>query len=188
MLGRTLFSSKIMLPKQIQNLIDEFANLPGIGPKAASRLAFWLLRHPSPKLIMALKSLGSLKPCSICQSLICFCRTQKRDRTKICLVEDDLDLLAIEKTSSYDGLYHVIGSEMRPNLRPLLKRLKGIKEIIIATNPTTEGETTALYIKRAFKNSKIKITRLARGLPTGADLEYADETTLTSALEGRKEI
>jgi len=183
------------LPKPLQNLINQLTKLPKIGPKAAQRLAFHILKNnQAEKLAHALENLSNLKICPICNGLICLCNTKKRKQNKLCLVQSDMDLLAIEKTNKYQGLYHNIGSELKPNLDKLEKRLKNnkqIKEIIIASDPTTEGDITALFIKRqltqaGFKN--LNFYRPARGLPTGADLEYADEKTLGDSISSKKKI
>lgn len=198
------------LPKSIQNLTCELNKLPGIGPRTAARFALYLLKGSSQdleKLISALKSLKqNTKLCSRCfnvtdaSSKLCnICRDPRRNPTQICVVEEPLDISPIETTGQYKGFYHVLEGTISPPLgkgpknlkiKELLARLKkeNIEEVILATDPTTEGETTAMYLARALKPHKIKITRLARGLPTGADLEYADEATLSSALSGRREI
>lgn len=198
------------LPRSIQNLTQELNKLPGIGPRTAARFALYLLNRPSQdleKLISALKSLKEdTNYCSRCfnitdaDSKLCsICKDSKRDSSQICMVESPLDVPPIEATGQYKGLYHILGGTIFPaqgkdfnnlKIKELLTRLKkeNIKEVILATNPTTEGETTAMYLARVLKPYKIKITRLARGLPTGADLEYADEATLSSALSGRREI
>ena len=196
-----------MFPKPIQNLIDEFSKLPGIGPKAAERIVFYLLEKPKEKTKKLIKAIIEVKTkIEICQQ--CFnisenklcqiCSDPKRDKSIICVIEDALDIIPLEKTGQFKGLYHILGGTIAPNegitpeklyIKELVIRIKKekIKEVIIATNPTTEGETTALYLVRLLKPLNIKITRLGRGLPTGADLEYADETTLSSALLGRRE-
>lgn len=196
------------LPKALRNLIESFERLPGIGPKTASRLAFYLLHVPQSYLDEFAQSLTRLKKdtteCSICFNVAeadpCpICTDWDRDKSVICVVEQPLDILALEKTDKYRGVYHVLGGAISPlnNIGPeelfikeLLGRLKRgeVKELILATNPNMEGEATAMYIKKKaqeFKN--LKVTRIGLGLPTGADLEYADEVTLTKAMEGRKE-
>ena len=202
------------IARAIQKLIDSFERLPGIGPKTAQRLTFYLLHVPQEQLDQFADSVENLKKktkiCSLCFNVSetdpCpICTNRSRDQTKICLVEQPLDIMAIEKAGFYKGLYHVLHGVIDPlnNIGPeelhihdLLPRLKNgiITEIIIATNPTMEGEATAMYITRLVRKSKVKsqkskvleITRIGRGLPTGADLEYADEITLTKSFEGRR--
>jgi len=209
------------VPKAIQNLIESFERLPGIGPKTAQRLTFYLLHVPQGELDKFSSSVQNLKKdtvlCSICfivgESDPCYiCSDEKRDSSIICVVENPLDVLSIEKSGKYDGIYHVLHGRVDPlnNIGPdeiyikqLLERVKGssngsgrssIKEIILATNPTMEGEATAMYVAKKLgelktQNSKLKtlkITRIGRGLPQGADLEYADEITLQRAFEGRQ--
>jgi len=197
-----------MYPKSIQNLITEFSKLPGIGPRTAARFAFNLLRKPKSDLELLSNAIIKLKEetkiCKNCfniseQELCEFCANPKRDRTLVCIVEEAINIPAIENTKRFNGLYHVLGGVIKPNdgigpndlkIKELVERIKGngIKEIIIATNPNTEGETTALYLVKALKlYENIKITRLARGMSTGSDLEYADEMTISSALAGRRE-
>ncbi|MCL5407459.1 MAG: recombination mediator RecR [Patescibacteria group bacterium] len=200
-----------IIPDSISNLIEEFSKLPGIGPKTASRLTFYLLTKPESdvqrfgQVLLDLKK--SLKYCQNCFNITTespceICASPKRDTSKIMIVEEPLDVLALEKTG-YDGLYHVLGGVISPiegigpeNLRiaEILEKIKKdnsqIKELILATDPSLEGEATAMYLNSAIlklENVKIKVTRIARGLPIGGDLEYADEVTLTRALEGRKE-
>ena len=176
-------------PYQIKNLIRELTKLPGIGPKAAWRASFWLLANPT-ELAEAITEIKKIKPDSRCRSLICFCDSPKRDKTKLCVVENDMDLVALERSGSFLGLYHIIGDALDPNIKPLLeqiKNLKNLKEIILALSPSTEGDMLAFRIKKEIERlyPKIKITRIARGLPTGADIEYADEKTLESAMANR---
>lgn len=196
------------LPTAIQQLIDSLEKLPGIGPKTAQRLAFYLLNVPQVQLDQFGTAVAGLKKntqiCPVCFNVdtvepCLICQDRSRDQSLICVVEQPLDILAIEKTGGFTGLYHVLGGVIDPlnrigpdelHIRELLPRLKTgrIKEIILATNPTMEGEATAMYLAqwlRKFKN--IRISRIGRGLPTGADLEYADETTLLKAFEGRRE-
>ncbi|MEK7502545.1 MAG: recombination mediator RecR [Patescibacteria group bacterium] len=206
------------IPKAIQNLIESFERLPGIGPKTAQRLTFYLLHVPQGELDKFSLSVQNLKKdtvlCSICfivgESDPCYiCSDEKRDNSIICIVENPLDVLSIEKSGKYGGIYHVLHGRIDPlnNIGPdeiyikqLLERVKGssngsgkpsIKEIILATNPTMEGEATAMYIAKNLKsqilNLKLKITRIGRGLPVGADIEYADEITLQRAMEGRSD-
>lgn len=195
-------------------MIESFEKLPGIGPKSASRLAFYLLHVPQRELSDFANALVNLqrgtKVCSRCFNVAdtspCpVCLDQNRDQSIICVVEEPLDLLALERTGKYQGVYHVLGGRIDPlnNIRPedlkireLLSRLAPpigglgeVKEIILATNPDMEGEATAMYIAQKLRGVKnLEITRIGRGLPTGGDLEYADEMTLTKALEGRREL
>ena len=199
------------IPKTIQNLIDSFEKLPGIGPKSAQRLTFYLLHVPQDELDKFADSLISLKKntilCSNCLMIdeadpCSICLDKTRDSSIICVVEEPLDVLAIEKGRGYKGLYHVLHGKIDPlnnigpdeiYISPLILRLKKsdskVKEIILATNPTMEGEATAMYLAKQLKGltSNFKITRIGRGLPVGADLEYADDTTLQRAMEGRDE-
>lgn len=194
------------LPKVVRDLVEAFERLPGIGPKTAQRLTYYLLHAPKEEAEALAKNAIALKEktvlCSICYNISetdpCEIDTDSnRDRSLIAVVEDPLDVLALEK-ANFKGLYHVLHGVISPldNIGPgelyikqLLPRLKSgeVKEIIIATNPTMEGEATAMYIERLIKPLGVKLTRIARGLPVGGDLEYADETTLSRALEGRKE-
>lgn len=196
-----------IIPESIQNLIDEFAKLPGIGPKTAQRLTFYLLRKPDKSALDLGNAANELKKgisyCSICcnftDSTECsICADPNRDKTKICVVSEPLDVVALERSGSYKGLYHVLGGVISPVdgigpdelfIAQLMSRIKNdsVEELIIATNPTLEGETTALYLQKLVIPYKIKVTRIARGLPVGGDLEYADEITLSRALEGRRE-
>src|SRR3989338_455194 len=198
------------LPKSIQNLINEFSKLPGIGPKTASRLTFYLLKQPGVDLEVFAQTISNLQKnlifCSTCHNMSesdpCkICGDVKRNHNLICVVEDPLDVVAMDQIASFDGVYHVLGGVISTldgtgpdnlKIKELLTRLQvaGSKEIVLATNPSLEGEATAMYIAKQLKNPKfthVKVTRIARGLPTGADLEYADEYTLTKALEGRRE-
>lgn len=198
----------MLLPKSITNLIESFEKLPGIGPKTAQRLVFYLLHVPQEELdgfannLQVLKT--STKLCSQCKNIdetdpCRICENNQRNKNVICVVEQPLDLLALENTRKYHGVYHVLHGAIAPlsNIGPdeiyiadLVKRVKGskIQEIIFATNPTLEGEATSMYIEKELDKIGYngKRTRLARGLPTGGDLEYADELTLSNALEGRK--
>jgi len=204
----------MVVPRAIKKLIDNFEKLPGIGPKTAARLTFYLLHVPQKQLDEFAEAIGGLKKntvlCSICFNVSetdpCpICADQNRDKSIICVVAQPLDVLAIEKAGNFKGVYHVLHGLINPleNIGPdelrineLIHRIKNsavpIKELILATNPTMEGEATAMYIAnevRKIQNpkSKIQITRLGQGLPTGGDLEYADEMTLSKALEGRRE-
>ena len=189
-------------------LIHELNKLPGIGPKSAQRLAYHLIRLPTEEAQALANALMAVKEkiilCSICQNLTdvvpCpICAGPRRDHTEICVVEEPLDVLALERTNCYRGLYHVLHGVISPmngvgpedlKLKELLTRLEdgAVTEVIIATNPTLEGEATAMYIQRHIANRGLKVTHLARGLPIGGDLEYADERTLSLAFQGRQEI
>jgi len=192
----------------VTRLIEEFSRLPGIGPKTASRLTFYLLRAPKEQAEALARAIGELREktvyCSVCfniaeESPCPICRDEGRDRSIICVVEEPLDVLAIERTGEYNGLYHVLHGAISPvegigpedlKIRELLERLRTepVREVILATNPSLEGEATAMYLHRQIAPLGIKVTRLARGLPVGGDLEYADEVTLARALEGRREM
>ena len=196
-----------MYPKSFKKLIDNFSALPSIGPKMAERLVLFLFKQDNQKLADFAKSLEdfkkNLRHCKKCwniseDELCAICTDSSRDQTTICVVEDTLDVFAIEKTKKYNGVYHVLGGVLSPqktvgtenlHFKDLDNRLEkeGTKEVILAMNPTTEGDATALYISRSLKDKGIKITRLARGLATGADIEHADELTLSSAILNRKE-
>lgn len=189
-------------------LIEELHRLPGIGPKGAQRLAYFLLRTSEEEARALAEAILAVKEkiifCSRCQNITetdpCpICQGKERDHTKICVVEEPLDILALERTRGYNGLYHVLHGVLSPmegvgpeelRIKELVDRLQGgsTQEIILATNPNLEGEATAMYLHRLIAPLGIKVTRLARGLPFGSDLEYADEVTLTRALEGRQEI
>lgn len=193
-----------MLPKPLEELVTELNKLPGIGPRTAERLAMSILRRGQEEagsLSRVLQQLHTnIGECRICHNLaseeVCtVCNNSQRDRTLVAIVEDALDVIALERSASFDGVYHVLGGIISPvdgigpehlNLQTLKQRVEddGVEELILATNPSVEGEATALYIRRMLP--EIKITRLARGLPMGSDLEYADQTTLTRALEGRQ--
>lgn len=199
------------IPKAVQNLIDSFEKLPGIGPKTAQRLTFYLLHVPQSELDLFSASLSNLKRgttlCSICKNVAeadpCLvCSDPTRDKGLIMVVEQPLDVLALERTRRYKGVYHVLHGVINPlenigpdeiYIRQLTDRVRDRDrvEVILATNPTMEGEATAMYIKKQIEQllqngQDIKVTRLGLGLPTGADLEYADEFTLTQAIEGRR--
>jgi recombination protein RecR len=202
------------IAKPIAALIESFQKLPGVGPKSAQRLTYYLLHVPQSQLDDFAESVSRLKKdtklCSICRNVSetdpCpICDDPSRDHSAIMVVEQPLDILAFEKTGKYKGVYHVLHGAINPleNIGPdeiyiddLLKRVQKLKsdsaEIIIATNPTMEGEATSMFLKKKFQemelSHKVKVTRLGMGIPTGADLEYADETTLTQALEGRREL
>lgn len=200
------------LPRAIQNLIEKFEKLPGVGPKSAQRLVFYLLHNPDHELedfaekLIALKkntvlceechNVSEINPCSLCSD-------PNRETDTLCVVEQPLDVIAIEKSNSFKGKYHVLHGSIAPlnNIGPdqlflhdLAQRLEGVSELIIATNPTMEGEATALYISEFLANQNgvnsdsLSITRIGHGLPIGADIEYADGVTLSRALEGRRKL
>jgi len=193
-----------MYPKAFKKLIDHFASLPSVGPKMAERLVLFLFKQNPEKLEDFAKTLSELKTnlkyCQQCYNIsegeLCLvCADKSRDQKSICVVEEPLDIFAIEKTKKYNGLYHVLGGVIEPiasndklKISELEQRVKnnGITEIILAMNPTTEGDATALYVARTLKEYPTQITRLARGLSTGGDIEYADELTLGSAILNRK--
>jgi recombination protein RecR len=192
-------------PKPVADLIAEFEKLPGIGPKSAQRLVYHLLHAPRENSQSLARAVGELKEktklCGICGNIgetdPCYiCADTSRDRSLIMVVEEPLDILAVEKTRVFNGLYHVLHGAISPlsNIGPedlkiaeLLARLKegSVKEVILATNPNMEGEATAMYLQKLIAPLGVQLTRIARGLPVGGDLEYADEITLTRALEGR---
>jgi len=192
----------------VSRLIEELSKLPGIGPKSAQRLTYYLLRAPeehSKNLAGAILSLRQkTQLCSCCfniadSSLCPICNNAKRERSQICVVEQPQDILAMEHVGVYKGLYHVLHGAISPTegvgtenikIKELLARLSDdqVKEVIIATNPTLEGEQTSMYLHKVISPLGIRVTRLARGLPFGTELEYADDVTLTHALEGRQEL
>jgi recombination protein RecR len=195
-------------PEPVIRLIEEFSKLPGIGPKTASRLTYFLLRAPEELSAGLAEALRELKArtqfCEICYNITeespCpICRDAERDPGLLCVVESPLDVLAIEKTGVYRGRYHVLHGAISPvegvgpedlKIGQLLARIEagGMAEVIVATNPTLEGEATAMYLQKRMGGGGFRISRLARGLPIGGDLEYVDEVTLTRALEGRSEM
>lgn len=200
------------IPKPIRNLIESFQKLPGIGPKTAQRLTYYLLHVPQAELDSFADALSNLKKkttlCSICRNVsesdpCSICLDANRDSSTVLVVEQPLDILAFEKTGKYKGVYHVLHGSISPleNIGPdelyisdLLDRIgdgeSRVSEVILATNPTMEGDATAMFLAKKLKaeDGKLKVTRLGMGIPTGADLEYADETTLIQAIEGRKVI
>jgi len=191
--------------ESIEQLAEQFAQLPGIGRKTAHRLALYVLKMSRDEVVSMAKALVNVKDkvryCTICSNITetdpcAICSNTKRERSFICVVEEPHDVLAIEKTNEFKGLYHVLGGALSPldgigpdelKIKELLQRLSTstIEEIILALNPNVEGETTTLYLSRLLKPLGIKITRIARGLPVGSDLEFADEATLSRAFEGR---
>ncbi len=200
----------MLLPDPLQKLINAFERLPGIGPKSASRLAFFLLRADRSIADDLADALSGLKEkvafCSECFNItsagreLCeVCESPKRDASILCVVEEALDVLALERTGGFWGKYHVLHGVLSPiegvgpddiKIKPLIERVArgGIKEIILATNPSLEGDATAMYIQQQLQPYPLRITRLARGLPVGGDLEYADQNTLLRALAGRQEM
>jgi recombination protein RecR len=196
------------VPKPVERLIEELNRLPGIGPKTASRLTFYLLRSPRAQVLALADAVRELQEkvvtCAVCFNIAetspCpICSDGQRDRSLVCVVEEPLDVLAIERTREYYGLYHVLHGAISPvegvgpedlRIAELIQRLRNssVQEVILATNPNLEGESTAMYISRQLAPLGVLVTRLAHGLPMGGDLEYADEVTLTRALEGRREM
>ncbi len=191
--------------ESIEQLAEQFAQLPGIGRKTAQRLALYVLKMSRDEVVTLAKALVNVKDkvryCTICSNITesdpcAICSNTKRERSFICVVEEPHDVLAIEKTHEFKGLYHVLGGALSPldgigpddlKIKELLERLSNatIDEIILALNPNVEGEATTLYLSRLLKPLGIKVTRIARGLPVGSDLEFADEATLSRAFEGR---
>jgi recombination protein RecR len=192
--------------KPLARLVGELEKLPGIGPKSAQRLAFHLLRVPPEEARLLADAITKVKEqihaCSVCYNFtdqeVCeICASQRRDRSLLCVVADPRDLIAIERTNEYRGLYHVLGGVISPmdgvyadqlRVKELLQRLEGdeVKEVILATNPQVEGEATALYISRLLKPLDLRVSKIAYGLPMGGDLDYADPATLIQALGGRR--
>lgn len=200
----------MILPDSIQSVINSLERLPGIGPKSASRLAFYLLRAPDEVSQDLATALADLKAkTAFCQE--CFniteagrerceiCESSRRDGSLICVVEEALDVLALERTGGFQGKYHVLQGVLSPiegigpddlKIKQLIERIRagGVQEVILATNPSMEGDATALYLRQQLEPLGVKVTRLARGLPVGGDLEYADQNTLLRALSGRQEM
>jgi recombination protein RecR len=192
----------------VSRLIDELKRLPGIGQKTAQRLAFHLLREDREQAMALSEAIREAKEkireCSVCNNLTdvdpCFfCSSATRSRKTICVVEEPPNILAIEKTRQFSGLYHVLGGALAPlrgvgpeqlKIKSLIERLKGgtVEEIIIATNPTAEGEATAVYLSKLIKPLGVRVTRIGMGIPVGSDLEYADEVTMMKAMEGRRDL
>ena len=200
----------MILPAPIQNLVNAFSRLPGIGPKSASRLTFYLLNAPDEAALDLAQALQELKTgigyCQVCFNIMAagrveceICANPERDPGQVCVVEEPLDVIAIERTDAYAGRYHVLGGALSPiegigpedlTIRQLIERVRagGIQELILATNPSLEGDATAMYLQRQLAGSELRLTRLARGLPVGGDLEYTDQNTLLRALAGRQEL
>jgi recombination protein RecR len=192
----------------VARLIEEFNKLPGIGPKTAQRLTYFLLRAPAEQSQALAEALVRMKErtvfCSVCFNITehdpcAVCRDEHRDRSVICVVEEPLDVISLERTRLFHGLYHVLHGAISPvdnigpedlRLRELLTRVgaDGVTEVVLATNPNLEGDATAMYVHRLLRPFGVRVTRLARGLPVGGDLEYADEVTLSRAIEGRREM
>jgi len=200
----------MLIPEPLQNLIESFSRLPGIGPKTASRLAFYLLRAPEDLSLDLAEALQAIKTdttnCQTCFNITMagrieceVCASPDRDQRLVCVVEEPLDVMALERTEGFLGRYHVLHGVLSPiegigpedlKIRPLLDRVRdgGILEIILATNPSMEGDATAMYLRQKLLPLGVRVTRLARGLPVGGDLEYADQSTLLRALAGRQEM
>jgi recombination protein RecR len=192
----------------ISRLIEELKHLPGIGQKTAQRLAFFLLRADRGQALALSEAIREAKEkireCSVCNNITdtdpCyFCTAPQRDKKTICVVEEAPNISAIEKTREYSGMYHVLGGALSPlqgrgpeqlKIKSLIERLKGgtVEEIIIATNPTAEGEATAVYLSKLIKPLGVRVTRIAMGIPVGSELEYADEVTMVKAMEGRRDL
>ena len=195
-------------PEPIARLIESFNRLPGIGPKSAQRLAYHILRVPEHEAAALANAILDVKQrivlCSVCMNITesdpcSYCQDPRRDGSIICVVEQALDILAVERAGAFRGRYHVLHGVINPmdgigpehlRLRELIERVRagGVEEVIMATNPSLEGEATAMYVQRLLGPLGVKVTRLARGLPSGADLEYTDDVTLARALEGRQEM
>lgn len=197
----------LRLPASLERVINEFSKLPGIGPKTAQRLAFYLLKKDAIDIVGLSEAVANFKQditfCAECHNMAesdpcSVCADTSRDHSVICIVEEPLDAIAIDRTGAFEGVFHVLGGVLNPmegvspeqlNITSLRDRIPklGVKEIIVATNPTLEGETTAMHLSKMLKDFDVKVTRIARGLPMGGDLEYADDITLSRALEGRRE-
>jgi recombination protein RecR len=197
-----------LTPGPVGRLIEELSRLPGIGPKTASRLTYFMLRAPEAQVIALADALHALREgtvlCQTCfsiaeQSPCPICSNPERDHGQICVIEEPLDLLAIERTRRFKGVYHVLHGSLSPvdgigpgelKMRELIERVKagGVREVLLATNPTMEGDATAMYLARQITPQGVRVTRLAMGLPVGGDLEYTDEITLGEALEGRRDV
>ena len=198
----------LKLPSSIEKLINEFSKLPSIGSKTATRLTLYLLKKSDLDLSLLSEAIANLKKdvfyCSICHNMTdtdpcSVCDDPSRDHSIICIVEESLDAQALDATGVFKGVFHVLGGVLNPlegigpdrlNIDSLIRRVQGpeVREVILATNPSLEGETTAMYIQKQIQPFNLKVTRLARGLPIGGDLEYADEITITRAIQGRSEV
>jgi recombination protein RecR len=195
------------LPDPLLRLIEELQRLPGIGPKGAQRLAFYILKTPREQADRLVDAVREVKErvtyCSVCNNITdadpcAFCRSDERDRETICVVEEPQNVAAVEKTREFKGVYHVLMGALSPlqgigpddlKIKGLLQRVgAGAREVILATNPNVEGEATAIYLARLLKPLGVKVTRIAMGVPVGSDLDYADEVTMHKALEGRREV
>jgi recombination protein RecR len=198
------------VPRPVERLIEALGRLPGVGPKTASRLTYYLLRAPEEEALELAEALSEMRSntvfCSRCFNITvpesdpcAICSDPTRESRVICVVEEPLDVLAIERTAAFRGRYHVLHGAISPvegvgpedlKIESLLARIEaeGVEELILATNPTLEGQATAMYLKRRLGERSVRLTRLAQGLPSGGDLEYADSTTLSQALEGRREV
>jgi recombination protein RecR len=197
----------VSLPESLLKLVEELQRLPGIGPKGAQRLAFHILKTPREQADALIEAVREMKErvtyCSVCNNIsdseqCAFCRSEERDRHVICVVEEPQNVGAIEKTGEFKGVYHVLMGALSPlqgigpddlKIKGLLSRVdNGVSEVILATNPTVEGETTAIYLARLLKPLGVRVTRIAMGVPVGSDLDYADNVTMHKALEGRREV
>ncbi len=193
--------------KPLARLVSELERLPGIGPKSAQRMAFHILRQPQEEAKLLAEAIMTVKEqirlCTVCSNFteeeVCdVCRDVKRDRTQMCVVAETRDLIAMEKTNEFRGMYHVLQGVLSPmdNITPEMLKIRelfprvadGVKEVILALNPTTEGQTTALYLAQRLKPLGVKVSQIAHGLPAGGDLDYADQATLISALQWRREM
>lgn len=195
-----------LIPDSVEKLIEEFSKFPGIGKKTAQRMSFFVLKSPNEQIAQMAEALLRVKThiifCSVCGGITeedpCrICSDSKRNKDLICVVEDAADIFAFERTNRFNGVYHVLGGVLSPldgvgpddlNIDGLIQRANDGMEIVIATNPSVEGDTTALYLGKVLQEKDIRITRLARGLPVGSDLEYTDDATLIRAMEGRTSL
>ena len=196
------------LPDSLTRLVEQLQRLPGIGPKSAQRLAFHVLKAPAPDVEALAEALRDVKArvshCSVCSNITdidpcAYCTSGERDQTTICVVEEPQDVAAVEKTRGFRGVYHVLMGALSPlhGVGPDDLRIKGllarvapgeVREVILATNPTVEGEATAIYLARLLKPLGVRVTRIAMGIPVGSDLDYADELTVSRAMDGRRDV